>query len=267
MNLIKTFGLVVKPKITKGKKMMNPLNHQILDGYIYCLRDKDVNCFLIRNGKSFIAIDSGYMNSENIRTGLSKFNIQASSVTDCFLTHLDIDHAGGVSDNTDKIFPNAKIHLSFEESKYLNDKYIRKTILGHKCKLPIQLSNYECFSDNEEFKFENIRIKTVLIPGHTLGHSGFILNDGYLFCGDCIIANEDGGYLFFDFWNQDIQMNKTSVHKLKRYVLDNSIDSIITSHSGVLNRDIAFSHIDTSPDWRKKGFGFCKNADFDPYAQ
>ena len=41
MNMIQTFGLVVKPIITEGKGMWNPLPAKQLFGDVFCLRDKD----------------------------------------------------------------------------------------------------------------------------------------------------------------------------------------------------------------------------------
>ena len=244
---------------------MKPLNNQIFDENIYCIRDKDVNCFLVKTDMGFLAIDSGYMDSNNVRAGLKQFAIDPMLVTDVFLTHLDIDHAGGMNKDSNIVFPNARIHLSHEEEKYLTGEYCRKTIVGYKCKLPIKLSGYNCFDDNELINISGNTIKTILSPGHTLGHTAFILNDKYLFSGDSIIANKEGGYLFFDFWNQDVTLNKESVHKLKSICQDN-IEYVITSHSGALSVIDAFKHIDKSPDWRKKGFVFCEDADYDPYA-
>lgn len=44
---------------------------------------------------------------------------------------------------------------------------------------------------------------------------GFV-NEKWLFSGDCIIANESGGYSFYDFWNQESQMNKNTLVEFKR---------------------------------------------------
>lgn len=264
MNLIKTFGLVIKPKITKGKGMWKPLNNYLFDNLIYCIRDKDVNCFIVKTKTGYLAIDSGYMNSQNVKNGLKQFNINPASVTDVFLTHLDIDHAGGVNGSSNVIYPNAKVHLSNEEEKYLTKEYCRKTIAGHSCKLPIQLRGYSCFNDNDEFYLSGMKLKAILTPGHSLGHTAFILNDKYLFSGDCIIANKEGGYLFYDFWNQNPELNKLSVRRLKN-ISEDEIKYVITSHSGILNTADAFRHTDKAPDWRKKGFVFCEDAEYDPY--
>jgi hypothetical protein len=47
MNIIEFFGLVIKPKIARGKYMFAPLGNQVIDGSIYALRDKDVKSFVL----------------------------------------------------------------------------------------------------------------------------------------------------------------------------------------------------------------------------
>ena len=242
MNLIEFFGLKIKPRITKGKGMWNPLNNQIYDGVI-CLRDKDVNCFLLKDTDGYIAIDSWYKNSRNIRAALTQYGISANEIKSVFLTHLDIDHAGGIDIHSQSIYPNAKIYLGVQESKYLTGEYYRKKILFHKCKLPIY---------------------TV---GHTLGHTAYIVNKKWLFSGDCIVANENGGYCFYDFWNSDTKLNMQSLEKLEKLCSDLKIEKVFTAHSGVLSPLTAFRHKNESPNWRKKGFIFCKTADINPYKE
>ena len=63
MNLVEFFGLKVKPKLTRGKRMWNPMpTHRRKDG-ICVLHDKDVNAFLIPADNGYVAIDCGYKNS------------------------------------------------------------------------------------------------------------------------------------------------------------------------------------------------------------
>ena len=265
MNLIRTFGMRIKPILTRGKGMLNPLDNQILFERIVCIRDRDVNCFLIKSRNGCIAIDSGYMNSENTARGLKLLGVDPLTVSDVFLTHLDIDHAGGVASKADRLYKNATIHISRSEQKYLSEEYVRKVFLGHKCKFPLALDDYSTFPDECEIKVDGVLIKAIPTPGHTLGHTAYQIDNKYLFTGDCIIANEDGGFLFYDFWNQDPALNRKSVERL-RFSISKSVEYVFTSHSGYLTVDYAFKHTDSSPNWRKKGFVFCRSAPKDPFA-
>ena len=263
MNMIQTFGLVVKPIITKGKGMWNPLPAKQLFGDVFCLRDNDVNCFLIKGAKGYIAIDSGYQNSRNTSEGLKLMGIAPEQVGNVFLTHLDIDHAGGVYAKGRSLYPNAEIHISTQEEKYLTGAYCRKTIAGYRCKLPITLPHYKVFSAGAYLQADGLSVLPIAVPGHTLGHTAFLVNGMYLFSGDCIIANDDGGWLFYDFWNQDPALNRESVQKLRGSGLN--VKYVLTSHSGCLSWEEAFRHTDKAPDWRIKGFVFCREAKKNPY--
>lgn len=266
MNLITFFGLKVKPKLTRGKGMWNPLNTQVTTDGLVCIRDKDVNCFLIRTNSGYIAIDSGYQDSENTRKALKELGIALDSVSSVFLTHLDIDHAGGVNEGSDILFPKATIYLGTPESKYLSGEYFRKKVLFHNCKLPIRLSGFQTMAEGETITIDGVSVQAIYAFGHTLGHTTYIVNDKWLFSGDCIIANENGGYSFYDFWNADSELNKRSAEKLKTLCEEKQIEKVVTSHSGILNSDEAFNHCSESPSWREKGFVFCKDADEDPYS-
>lgn len=266
MNLISFFGLKVKPKLTRGKGMWNPLNTQITKDGIVCIRDKDVNCFLIKTDSGYIAIDSGYQNSQNTRRALEELGIAPDRVSTVFLTHLDIDHAGGMNDGSNILFPKAAVYLGAEESKYLSGEYSRKKVLFHSCKLPIRLPAFRTMTDGETVTVDNVSVQAVYAFGHTLGHTAYIVNGKWLFSGDCIIANESGGYCFYDFWNTDSELNKRSAEKLEEVCEEKQLEWVVTSHSGILNAVSAFSHRNESPAWREKGFVFCKDADEDPYS-
>lgn len=263
MNAIRFFGLFVKPRLTRGKGMWNPLPTQALFDDVFCLRDKDANCFLIKGDQGYLAIDSGYENSRNTAEGLKRLGIDPEQVSDVFLTHLDIDHAGGVCAGSRALYPKAKIHLSAQEEKYLTGAYSRKTIAGHACRLPIALPHYEIFTPGEELWADGVSVLPIAVPGHTLGHTAFLVKGCYLFSGDCIIANEEGGWLFFDFWNQDPALNRKSVQELRDGAL--RAPYVLTAHSGCLSWEEAFRHADRSLDWKKKGFVFCRTAPKDPY--
>ena len=83
---------------------------------------------------------------------------------------------------------------------------------------------------------------------------------------DCIIANENGGYYFYDFRTTDSELNKRSAEELKAVCEEKQVKQVITSHSGILSASSAFSHMNESPAWREKGFVFCRDADENPYS-
>lgn len=139
MNLIEFFGTVIKPKQTKGKGLWCPLPYGKIAENLLAVADKDVNFFLIQSNSGYIALDCGYKNSENARNGLDFLGISPKEVHAVLLTHLDLDHAGGLDCRCQTIFPGTTIYLAKTEAKYLNRQLFRKKILGVGLSSPVQL--------------------------------------------------------------------------------------------------------------------------------
>ncbi|MFI3202171.1 MAG: MBL fold metallo-hydrolase [Eubacteriales bacterium] len=267
MNLIEFFGTTIKPKQTNGKKLWYPCETSQISENLFAIRDKDVNLFLIKSETGYIAIDSGYKNSENVRNGLKKLQISPTEIKAVFLTHLDLDHAGGVDAYSEHIFPNCVIYLSREEEQYLTGKLFRKKILGIGLASPVQLINiYKLVDDNQTVTVDGVTVTAISTPGHTMGHTSYLVSDELLFVGDLLIIGDDGGYCFMDFWNADSSINMVSLEKAYTIATKKDVDLIITSHSGI-NNDIefAFQHRLKMPAWKEKGFVFRKDAPENPY--
>lgn len=267
MKIVEFFGLKVKPKITRGKGMWNPFPTQVLSGGIAAIRDKDVNMFLIPSDNGYIAIDSGYKNSQAVSAGLKQLDILPEKVKAVFLTHLDIDHAGGVDAKSQNIFPNAQVWLGAEEEKYLSGEYARKKIMGIPCKTPVTLRDgYVSIRGINEATVDGVTLGIIPCYGHTKGHLAYSFGD-VLFSGDTIISNGEKGYPFYGFWNADSKQLGISLNELKRYCAENGITKIITSHSGILDVETAFACMNRQINWRKKGFVFNPEAPYDVYKQ
>ena len=165
------------------------------------------HCLLIEINGSLILIDAGFGIFDMLnpierlgeitiqRLGISfnesftavrqieKLGFDKNSVKHCIISHLDADHIGGLAD-----FPNAKVHLSFEEyERFLNNNpRCLKSLLSHNPQIETYSKN-----DNTWFGFESRKIETeqnleiYFIPlfGHTLGHCGVALkqDDNWLF--------------------------------------------------------------------------------------
>lgn len=268
MTLVEFFGTIVKPKLIRGKGMFSPIETGTVNEKILCIRDKDVNMFFYINGKDVLAIDCGYKNSKNIEAGIKTLGIQGSDVKAIFLTHVDLDHAGGVDKRCANLFPNAKVFLSCEEEKYICNKYSRKRLLFFNLKTPIKLrSAYATLKNMQTVDMGKTRVQAIFTPGHTLGHTSYIIDDKYLFVGDSLILNSSGGYCFYDFWNIDSEINMQSLRNLKTISEERECKLILTSHTGYThNLSLAFAHIDTEPNWKQKGFKFIDDAPDDLFS-
>ena len=264
MNIIDYFAMHIVPKMFRGKGALHPCATGELGFGVSCIREYDVNIFFIHGKQHLVAIDSGYKNYPGIMDKCKRIGIDPADVTDLFLTHVDPDHAGGLDYRCKDPFKNAKIYLGKLEENYLTNTWHRKRIGPIGLKNPVRIKKkYQLMEDGETVTLGDLKITSLLVPGHTLGHCVYIINDNLLFTGDSIAINETGGYCFFDVFNFDSSLNKKSLKALKENIAAYDIKAVFTSHNGwTADVNSAFSHIDTIPNISKEN-PFDKTAPFD----
>ena len=264
MKLMYLFDNKIKPYLSRGKKYCNPAPTGVLSDGISCIKESDVNIWFYTKDGVSIAVDSGHLNFPNIHARFDKIGINPNNIRHVFITHADVDHCGGIDSTGTNIFPNAQVYLGSGEEAYLNGSIYRIKKFGIKIKNCVQLDKgYKKLEDREIVTTGTIKVQAFHIPGHTIGHMCYIVDDFILFSGDCLAVNDEGGYSFFDFFTQYPDMNKRSLIKLKNIVRDRHIKYVCTGHSGI-RTDIekAFSHIDKSATFSKK-HPFDENAPWD----
>ncbi len=243
MNLITMFQEMIKPIKLKGIGIVNPLATSIYDNNLKIIRQLDVNFFIYTKNNTSIAIDAGYQENSNLDKQLKDINANNKKIKAVFITHADIDHAGGlISEN--KFAPKADIYLHEKEEKMILGEERRFTVGPLKLKNPVKYKGiYKLFKDREIIYVDDIKIEIYHTPGHTNGHTVFLVDDKYLFTGDSIATNENGGYSFFDFYNMNTQKNIKSLVKLKELLNNKNNLIVCTSHNGIYPYKEAFSHI------------------------
>jgi glyoxylase-like metal-dependent hydrolase (beta-lactamase superfamily II) len=116
------------------------------------------------------------------------------------LTHLDVDHAGGLPD-----FPQAEVHLWAREHEVMLNPPLRERVrykvgAAHWAHNPRFVPH--AMAGDEWLGFESVRvlpgseteILLIPLPGHTLGHTGIALHqpDGWLLhCGDAYFNRDE----------------------------------------------------------------------------
>ncbi|HOV13615.1 MAG TPA: MBL fold metallo-hydrolase [Spirochaetota bacterium] len=201
-------------------KDMKPLESGMINENIYAIKDSFANIYLIKSNNGYIAIDSG-INEVNITNELKKLNIDSSLIHTLLLTHSDYDHIGGKS-----AFKNAKIYISEKEELLVTGKVARKFFMKNKIDL-----KYSIIKDEEILEIDGVKIKCLIVPGHTYGSASYLVNDKFLFTGDNLSIDKTGAIgLFPDFFNNNTKLQRESLEKLSKL---EGVELILTGHHGI----------------------------------
>lgn len=254
MKLIYFFDAHIKPIFMRGKKIANPAETGIVGNGIRCIRQWEVNLWFYTKGRTTIAFDSGHLNYPNMNREFAKIGIDGKEIRHLFLTHVDVDHAGGIDITGNNIFPNAQVYLGNQEEAYLTGQMHRFRRLGLKIKNSVRIAEgYRLLQDRQILDIDGIKVQVLHIPGHTVGHCCYLVEDKILISGDCLAINQKGGYSFFDFFTQYPDLNKRSLKRLKEWVRRKNIEIICTGHSGChKDMESCFANIGESAQFSKK---------------
>jgi glyoxylase-like metal-dependent hydrolase (beta-lactamase superfamily II) len=248
MKLLYIFDDKIKPFTMTDKGICKPTETGIIGDGISSIRVYDVNLwFYTKNGVT-VAFDTGHRNFSKINQQFEKIHLDPNTVKHVFLTHLDTDHAGGIDVSGRNIFPNAQVYMGAAEKRYMTGEIHRAVRAGIKIKNCVQIKDgYFPIVQNTVLDASGIKVEAISTPGHTVGHTCYIVDDKVLVTGDCLAVNETGGYAFFDFFTQDPARNKKSLRKLQKTVSGRDIQYVCTGHSGIYPFTPAiFAHIDES---------------------
>ena len=233
-----------------------------------CIRQNDVNLWFYTKNGTTIAVDSGHLNFPRVDNSFQQLGVVPQEIKHVFITHVDVDHCGGIDVCGTNIFPNAQMYFGKEEKAYLNGTLPRMTKLGVKLKNCVKFKEeYYAIDTDETFDIDGIKVQAIHTPGHTLGHCCYVFDDKVLFSGDCLAIDDNGGYSFFDLFTQYPDMNKKSLIKLRGLIHEIQPEYVCTGHSGIRKySDSTFSHINESARYsRRKPFD--DKAPYDAFAQ
>lgn len=169
------------------------------------LLNASVNAYLIKQGDRLILVDAGtgelYGPTLNkLPDSLKAVGYTPEQITDILITHIHTDHTGGLMNGSNRVFPNATIHVDRREVDYWLSSEKRT-------QAPVQMQQY---FDQAQQKFgpsvaagkvQMFDGATELFPGirsvpaygHTPGHSFYLLEsqgERIAFWGDILHVAE-----------------------------------------------------------------------------
>ena len=150
---------------------------------------------LVKSGDRVLLFDTGAgtnfgPTAGKLSASLAAADVDPANVTDIFISHAHGDHIGGlVNAQGALVFPNAKIHLSAPEWKYLSglkdDAAKQIGVENHAALVAAVTPKVDAFAPNAELIPGVVTAKE--IKGHTPGHSGYVIGSGtdtLLYIGD-----------------------------------------------------------------------------------
>ncbi len=171
--------------------------------FLDTVAETSVTAFLVTLKGQAILIDAGSGNFMGASLGKVKSNLQAAGyqpgdITAVLLTHLHADHAGGLVDNGNRVFPNATIYISKAEADFWLTKSNEQT--ANKRAQPFfgaaqaSIAPYGQAGKVKLFEPGTVLfdgIKPVAAYGHTPGETMYVLESNgeqLLFWGDVVHA-------------------------------------------------------------------------------
>ena len=166
------------------------------------------NTYAYRSGDRTFLFDTGagtdhYISEQfpsigQVGPDLSAAGIDPQSVTDIVITHMHIDHIGGLVQSGAAVFPNATVHLSEADWEFWTNEGLADTMPdAMKPMFNAALSIGKTVGENvKTHKGEadlGAGVALVPTPGHTPGHSAVMLTSGseqLMLIGDAIVTEK-----------------------------------------------------------------------------
>lgn len=164
--------------------------------------DVPVNAYVVRCGEAVVVVDTGCPPNFGEGTGgfllaLAEAGIKPADVTHIVMTHLHIDHVGGLVDvQGQAIFSNAELITGVGDWDYFHsDTVYSQATESRRPILNVTRRAVEPYADRwRELSGETALMSgltSVPLPGHTPGHCGLLIEDGIeqlLIWGDIVHA-------------------------------------------------------------------------------
>lgn len=212
---------VVFALMSREMAKLRPIETGEIAPGIFALRDDFIDIYLVRSGDEYLAIDAG--NSEKgVIAGLAELGIPREKVTTVLLTHTDYDHVRGIG-----AFPNAQVYIPEGETVMIDGSRYKKLFIKNSLSVP-----YKTLVGGETVSLGPWTVRTIPVPGHTLGSACYLVDGRLLFTGDSIAIESGLATTFNDFYNMDTETQARALPALTKL---GEVEWVLTAHYGASN--------------------------------
>jgi glyoxylase-like metal-dependent hydrolase (beta-lactamase superfamily II) len=148
-----------------------------------------INCFLIQAGGRRILVDSGFGGAigplaGHLANNLQGLGVAPAEIDTVLCTHLHPDHVGGLVDSAGAaVFPNAELVVHADDHRYWGDDATLTGATTDQDRGFVQLARatIAAYADRTRLLTAGEALPNISIlpePGHTPGHSGWVIASG-----------------------------------------------------------------------------------------
>jgi glyoxylase-like metal-dependent hydrolase (beta-lactamase superfamily II) len=149
--------------------------------------ETSVNAYLVNTGDKLILVDAGAGTLFGPTLGKLIANLKASGyqpeqVDEVYVTHIHSDHVGGLATTDQRAFPNAVVRVDKRDADFwLSEENMKKAPAEQQDSYKGAMASLNPYAKADRLKPFNgdtelsPGIKAVSTPGHTVGHSVFVI--------------------------------------------------------------------------------------------
>lgn len=173
----------------------------LVQGYEHSPISTSVNAYLVRTAGRLVLVDAGTSELFGPTLGKLPATLRAAGykpeqITDILVTHIHTDHTGGLMLGSNRVFPNARVHVERKEIDFwLSPANKASAPEGMKAFFDQAVTKVTPYVDSGQvIPFDGAvelipGIKSIPAPGHTPGHTLYELQskgDKVVFWGDVL---------------------------------------------------------------------------------